>query len=134
MTYKLTIHQKSSYLHAIVTGPNRRENVQQYLQEIRRECILRNCFRVLVEERLEGPRIGAMDVFQIAAESSSKASRTFQAVAYVDVNAEGELMKFAETVAVNRGIPVAVFSTVAEAERWLLRDDPKGTEIDKSDR
>ena len=51
-------------------------------------------------ERLEGPRIGAMDVFQIAAKSSSKASRTFQAVAYVDVNA-GELMKFAETVAVN---------------------------------
>jgi hypothetical protein len=41
-----------------------------------------------------------MDVFQIAAKSSSKASRTFQAVAYVDVNA-GELMKFAETVAVN---------------------------------
>ena len=107
--------------------------MQQYLQEIRRECILRNCFRVLVEERLEGPRIGAMDVFQIAAQSSSKASRTFQAVAYVDVNAEGELMKFAETVAVNRGIPVAVFSTVAEAEQWLLRllrDDPRGAEID----
>jgi len=134
MTYKLTIHQKSSYLHAIVTGPNSRENVQQYLQEIRRECILRNCFRVLVEERLEGPRIGAMDVFQIAAENSRKASRTFQAVAYVDVNAEGELMKFAETVAVNRGIPIAVFSTVAEAERWLVRGDPTGAEIDTSDR
>ena len=132
MSYKLTIHQKSSYLHAIVTGPNSRENVQQYLQEIRRACILRNCFRVLVEERLEGPRIGAMDVFQIAAEGS-KAGRTFQAVAYVDVNAEGELMKFAETVAVNRGIPVAVFSTVAEAEQWLLRADPKAPEVDKSD-
>jgi hypothetical protein len=132
MTYKLTIHQKSSYLHAIVTGPNSRENVRQYLQEIRRECILRNCFRALIEERLEGPRIGAMDVFQIAAENSSKASRTFQAV--VDVNAEGELMKFAETVAVNRGIPIAVFSTVAEAERWLVRGDPTGAEIDTSDR
>jgi hypothetical protein len=28
-------------------------------------------------------------------------------------------MHFAETVAVNRGLPMAVFSTVAEAEKWL---------------
>jgi hypothetical protein len=44
----------------------------------------------------------------------------FEAIAYVDVNAEGDLMKFAETVAVNRSLPVRVFSTVGEAERWLL--------------
>jgi hypothetical protein len=125
MTYKLTIHHKPSYFHAIVTGSNSRENVQRYLQEIREECTARNCFRVLVEERLEGPRIGAMDVFQIAAQGSSKASGTFQAIAYVDVNADGDLMKFAETVAVNRGIPVAVFATVADADRWLLEGNPK---------
>ena len=125
MTYQLTIHQKPSYLHAIVTGPNSRENVQGYLQELRNECIARRCFRVLVEERLEGPRIGAMDVFKIAAEGSSKASGTFQAIAYVDVNADGGWMKFAETVAVNRGMPLVVFPTVAEAEQWLLEGDSK---------
>jgi len=130
MTYKLTIHQKSNYLHAIVTGPNNRENVQGYLQEVRGECMARGCYKVLVEERLEGPRIGAMDVFQIAAQGSSKASGTFQAVAYVDVNADGDLMKFAETVAVNRGIPVAVFATVADAERWLLEGNPNGSKTD----
>jgi len=130
MTYKLTIHQKSNYLHAIVTGPNNRENVQGYLQEVRGECIARGCYKVLVEERLEGPRIGAMDVFQIAAQGSSKASGTFQAIAYVDVNADGDLMKFAETVAVNRGIPVAVFATVADAERWLLEGNPNGSKTD----
>jgi len=130
MTYKLTIHQKSNYLHAIVTGPNNRENVQGYLQEVRGECIARGCYKVLVEERLEGPRIGAMDVFQIAAQGSSKASGTFRAIAYVDVNADGNLMKFAETVAVNRGIPVAVFATVADAERWLLEGNPNGSKTD----
>jgi len=130
MTYKLTIHQKSNYLHAIVTGPNNRENVQGYLQEVRGECMARGCYKVLVEERLEGPRIGAMDVFQIAAQGSSKASGTFQAIAYVDVNADGDLMKFAETVAVNRGIPVAVFATVADAERWLLEGNPNGSKTD----
>jgi hypothetical protein len=127
MTYKLTIHQKPTYLHAIVTGQNSRENVQRYLEEIRAECIARRCFRVLVEERLEGPRLGAMDVFRIALEGSSKGSGTFAAFAYVDVNADGDLMQFAETVALNRALPVAVFSTVAAAKRWLLNEDRERT-------
>ena len=40
-------------------------------------------------------------------------------MAYVDVNAEGDLMKVAETVASNRGLPMTVFATVPEAENWL---------------
>ncbi len=43
----------------------------------------------------------------------------FKAIAYVDANAEGTMMQFAETAAVNRMVPVAVFSTVVEAEKWL---------------
>jgi hypothetical protein len=128
MTYKLTIHQKPTYLHAIVTGRDTRENVERYLEEIRRECIARNCFRVLVEERLEGPRLDTMEVFQVVSEGSSKASGIYKAFAYVDVNAKGNLMQFAETVAVNRGVPVVVFSTVADAEKWLLNEGSGGTE------
>ena len=45
----------------------------------------------------------------------------YKAIAFVDVNAEGDLMQFAQTTAVNRGIPVSLFSTVADAEQWLLR-------------
>jgi hypothetical protein len=37
-------------------------------------------------------------------------------------------MHFAETVAVNRGVPVMVFPTVAEAEIWLLEKDRAGTQ------
>lgn len=128
MTYKLTIHQKPTYLHVIVTGRDTRENVERYLEEIQRECIARNCFRVLVEERLEGPRLGTMDVFQIVSEGSSKASGIYKAFAYVDVNAKGNLMQFAETVAVNRGVPVVVFPTVADAEKWLVSEDSRDTE------
>jgi hypothetical protein len=87
MSYKLSIIAKSTYLHAIVTGLNSRENVTRYLQEIRHECTVQGCFRVLIEERLEGPRLGTMDVFQIAADGSSRAHGTFEAIAYVDVNA-----------------------------------------------
>jgi len=128
MTYKLTIDQKPAYLHVIVTGQNSSENVMRYLEETLRECMARGCFRVLIEERLDGPRLGTLDVFQIASEESSKAEGLLKAIAYVDVNAEGNLMQFAETVAVNRGLPVVVFSTVADAEKWLLSEDRGGTE------
>jgi hypothetical protein len=37
-------------------------------------------------------------------------------------------MKFAETVAVNRGLPVTVFSSVNDAEKWLLSKDRGGTQ------
>jgi len=120
MTYELTIDQKPTYLHAIVTGRNSRENVARYLADILQECIARRCCKVLIEERLDGPRLGTLDVFKIASEGSSRALGVFQAIAYVDVNAEGNLMQFAETVAVNRALPVTVFSTVADAEKWLL--------------
>jgi len=126
MSYELTITQRPTFLHAIVTGTNTRENVARYLEEIQRECATRGCPRVLIEERLEGPRLGTMSVFQIASEGSGRAQGFFEAIAYVDVNAEGDRMKFAETVAVNRGLHVAVFASVGEAEQWLLRTDRGG--------
>jgi len=122
MTYKLTIDQKPTYLHVIVTGRNSRENAVRYLEEVLHECTARSCFRVLIEERLDGPRLGTLDVFQIVSEASSKAEGILKAIAYVDVNAESNMMQFAETVAVNRGVPVVVFSTVADAEKWLLNE------------
>jgi hypothetical protein len=81
MLYKLTIAQEPAYLHAIVTGLNNRENVTRYLEEIRRECAARGCYQVLIEKRLEGPRLGTMDVFQIASEGSSRARGFFKAIA-----------------------------------------------------
>jgi hypothetical protein len=126
MSYKLTFNQKPGYLHVVVTGQNRRENVERYLQELRSECMARGCARVLVEERLDGSRLEAFDVFEVASQGASQARGKFKAFAYVDVNADGELMHFAETVAVNRGVPVVVFPTVAAAERWLLDQDHEG--------
>jgi hypothetical protein len=126
MAYKLTIDQKPTYLHAIVTGWNSKETVVRYLEELMRECTARNCFRVLIEEHLEGPRLGTMEVFDVAIDGSKRYGRILKAMAIVDVNSEGNLMRFAETVAINRGLPVAVFSTVADAERWLFDKDRAG--------
>ena len=120
MSYELTIEPKPGYLHVIVIGANTRENVMRYMEEVVRECTLRQCFRVLVEERLAGPRLGTLDVFEMVATGSTRFLRTLKAMAYVDVNArDQEMMQFAENVAVNRAFPVRVFPTVVAAERWL---------------
>ncbi|MCI0505780.1 MAG: hypothetical protein L0Z73_06665 [Gammaproteobacteria bacterium] len=123
MSYKLTITEKPSYLHAVVTGSNTKKTVTDYLDELLQQCIKRGCSRLLIEERLKGRRLDMADVFQIADESSVKAHGRFEAIAFVDVNARGDMMKFAETVAVNRGLPVTVFPTIADAEKWLLEKE-----------
>ena len=119
MSYQLRIVEKPNYLHAIVTGANTLENVAGYLQDIMRECEARQCFNVLIEERLTGRRLETWDVYQIASDNSALARGVFRAIAYVDVNAGGDLMKFAETVANNRGVPINLFTSVADAEAWL---------------
>ena len=119
MSYELSVIQKPGYLHCIVTGRNTAENVAAYLQELASECETRNCFRVLIEEHLAGRRLEAWDGYRLIAESGARNLARCESVAYVDVNAEGDLMKFAETVAGNRGLPMTVFATVPEAENWL---------------
>jgi hypothetical protein len=119
MAYQLEIIEKPNYLHAVVTGKNTMENVVGYLKDLLKECEARRCFNVLIEERLEGRRLETWDVYQIASDNSALARGFFKNVAYVDINAGGELMKFAETVANNRGVPMMLFPTVAEAEAWL---------------
>ena len=102
-----------------MSGRNSGETVVRYLEEVIRECTTRRCFRVLIEERLEGPRLGTIEVFGMVSKGA-RFQRTLEAMAYVDLNAEGDVMRFAEDVAVNRGFPVRVFPTVAAAEERLL--------------
>ena len=73
----------------------------------------------LVNALVGDERLETGDVFDIASQGAARGGTTLSAIAYVDVNAQGALMKFAEDVAVNRGVRVRVFGTVADAERWL---------------
>ena len=66
-----------------------------------------------------GPRLGALDVFEIVTAGSRDGRGVFQAIAYVDASAGENLMEFAENVATNRGIAVRVFPSVADAAKWL---------------
>jgi hypothetical protein len=96
------------------------ENMRNYLEELVRDCEARGCRRVLIEERLDGPRLGAVDVYDLASTISERALGRFEAIAFVDVNAENDSnIKFGENVAVNRGLRAKMFRSVEEAEKWL---------------
>jgi hypothetical protein len=119
LTYTLTVQAKPGYLHARVEGANTEGNVLAYMSEVLERCRENACARLLIEERLEGPRLGTLEVFRIASQRTAAIFGSMEAIAFVDVNATGDLMKFAQTVARNRGAPVAVFASIEEAERWL---------------
>ena len=121
MAYELTITPNKDWLHATVTGQNTIGNVDGYIGEVSQACRDAGCGKLLIEERLEGPRLGTLDVFKVVSKRAEKSRGNFMTIAFVDVNAEGDLMDFAETVAKNRGSRMKVFSTVAEAEDWLSR-------------
>ena len=91
MGFTVTFTQKPTYLHAVVTGENSAENVRSYFKQVQQECRTRKCLRLLVEERLEGPRLGIVDVYRIVSEETVRALGQIEAIAYVDVNAEGDL-------------------------------------------
>ena len=139
MSYQVTFETRTNFVSATVTGTNSRSVVLRYMTDILTECTRQECFRVLIEERLDGPRLGAMEVFAVASEGSMKALGQYEAIAYVDEKM-GDMADFAETVAVNRGMPVAFFNDVESAREWLSRQKSGSAEQDifleqdKSDR
>ena len=125
MDYEIEFVSKSGYVHAIVTGVNSTENFVRFTTDILDECKRTENRRVLMEDKLEGPRMSEVDVYLVVIEASKRAAGHYTALAYVDERI-GEVRYFAESVAVNRGIPMALFSNVEDAESWLLSQESPG--------
>jgi hypothetical protein len=121
MSYNLHIEPRTSYLYVTVTGENSVDSVNGYLAEVHEWCLQHKCPNVLIVENLTGPSLGTYSIFELVSRKSAEASQVVGRLAYVDINPahEAEAMKFAEDVAVNRGVPVRIFATVQEAEEWL---------------
>jgi len=118
--YEVSFTRAPGYLHATVTGANMKDNIRAYLRDILATCTSSRTRYLLVEERLTGLRLKTIDVYELVVAAAEEARGHLAAVAYVDVNAtEAAMMKFAESVAVARGVPVRVFSTVPAAKEWI---------------
>jgi chromosome condensin MukBEF MukE localization factor len=123
MDYHLTITERASYLHAAVSGPNTRENVLRFLKEAYEACVARGKTSALLEMALTGPSLDTSSIFSVIAERSGDGAK-LRRIAYVGLSEARDdgKARFAETVAVNRGVNVRFFRDVAEAQKWLARD------------
>src|SRR5690349_17436899 len=119
--YRLAVSEESGYLHAIVTGANTRANIEAYLRDVLRACREMDARHLLIEERLDGPRLAAAEAHQ-AVLSSAKAAQHMASIAYVDVNmVDDSNTRFVERVAITQGVPVKVFASLAAAKAWIAQ-------------
>ena len=117
----IEITDRNDYLHVTVSGRNTAANVRNYLSAIHAACLQRKCTIVLIEENLRGPGLGIGAIHDIVRQASKNTRPVVTRIAYVDVNKEHPPgpMGFAETVAVNRGVNVRVFSDAHDARQWI---------------
>jgi hypothetical protein len=121
MAYDMEVVHEDDYLHIRVTGDNTPEDVIGYLDQIRQACVDHGCPKVLIEENLTGPPFGTVDVYDVVDTASRGVAPAIQHIAFVDTNPAHDFaqMKFAETVAVNRGVNIKVFRDIASAKAWI---------------
>jgi hypothetical protein len=118
--YQIRFEDRETYLYASVTGEKDSLEVSvAYWTDVFTEMRIRNTNKVLVTEDFKDV-VSAMDMYMLI-EEIQKLGLTDLQIAFVDKElSQFELNKFAETVAVNRGIYGKIFNSEAEAERWLL--------------
>ena len=119
MTYSLTVAEHPTYLHTTVTGESTAENALRFLRESHEACMARGISSVLLEMNLQGSSIDTGSIYSVISQRSDT-GKQLRKIAYVDTSSHGMAKaRFAETVAVNRGVNVRLFKTVPDAKRWL---------------
>jgi len=120
MSYTVTYIKQKHYLHACIVADSTREDVLNSLIEIQKTCLKDKCRRVLIEEDYIGPTISTFDIFSIIEQISPGISPDIQQIAFVDANKRHvDAVHFAETVAVNRGVNIRIFTDNKDAAAWL---------------
>ena len=119
MQYSATFSVEPSYLHATLTGPHSSDNILRFLSEARAEGARRTSAALLLDFATDGVDLDLSAIFHIVTQRSEHPS-IFKKIAFVDCsNRKWERMKFAESVAVNRGLNVRLFRSLEEGRNWL---------------
>jgi hypothetical protein len=117
--YKLTTEDRQGYLYAKMTGErDSYESTMAAVTELAGICLARKVTRLLVEHDMPG-KLSTLDVYKMA----SRLPDLFEGVDVGFVIHRSEIPdnpKFLENVARNRGAQGRLFTSVSEAEAWLL--------------
>ena len=119
MSYQITAHPMSGYLHVIITGENTAENVTNYITKVGAMCDEQKISTVLIEENLQGSGLNMFDIFKII-KGLQHTPKILHWIAFVDTNPahDSTMMDFARELAVRRGLRVHICHTVEDAKEW----------------
>ena len=117
--YRLVLAEHPGYLQATVTGTHNPENALRFLTESFAACIKTGHTSLLLEFNLAGRSLDSTSIFDVVSKRTGVAAK-LRRIAYYD-NSERDLdkIKFAETVARNRGVNVRLFQDLGAAKAWL---------------
>jgi len=118
--YEFIVEERPGYLYAIARGDRTEENTLRALIDVGEACRRLNRQDVLLEMALLGPSLDMTSILKVISERSAMGAR-LRKVAYFET-APGKPGRagFAETVAINRGVNVRLFTERDAAIRWLL--------------
>jgi hypothetical protein len=120
VSYQLTIEERPTYVYARADGDLTPANALRFLEEAGAACEKSGRSSVLLDMQLHGPNLNTTSVYDVISQRAAAGSK-LRKIAYVPYEADDRSMaRFAETVAINRGVNVRLFESVAAAERWLL--------------
>jgi len=120
VAYQLTIEERPTYVYARVEGDLTAANALRFLEEANAACVKSGRTDVLLDMQLHGPNLNTTNIYEVISQRAPSGSK-LRKIAYVPYKGgDPSMAHFAETVAINRGVNVRLFESVAAAERWLL--------------
>ena len=125
MPYRLVLEQHPGYLRATVTGEHNAANALRFLTEAIAACAESGEANLLLEFNLDGPSLDSTTIYSVTAKPAQWAAK-LRRIAYVDTSSRDPAkMRFAETVAQNRGVNVRLFRDLEAGQRWLAEGTEK---------
>jgi hypothetical protein len=118
--YHLVLVEHPMYLHATVTGTHNAENALRFLTESFAACQKQGCSAMLLEFNLSGQSLDSTSIFDVVSKRTGDAVKLRKIAYYDNSDRDPAKVKFAETVARNRGVNVRLFQDLEAAKRWLI--------------
>jgi hypothetical protein len=119
--YKLTFDERPQYLYAHVKGDaTDHATAMDYWRKVIGKCREIESTRLLIVQEIPGG-LTTGETFNVASDVTAMRIHDIK-LAFVDTDTElFEAHQFGQLVGVNRGAWSQVFTTIAEAENWLLQ-------------
>ena len=116
--YRLTVEDRSEYLHALITGEKDSYDVTMgAVTEIAAACKIRGTSKLLVEHQVSG-RLSTLEIFRIASQLPDLFEGVYVAFV-VHLATAPDNGEFLELVARNRGGRGRLFNNPSDADLWL---------------